>query len=279
MSHYGILLPGFWGGDTGRRVAEVGGTNAQVLALYLTSNPEANMIGLYQIDLPIAKVRIHTLSAKAIEKAFGAIAEAGFADFDLATRYVWVREMAKYRTGLHQLGALKPDDNRVKAAIKLYAAAKSNPFLAPFFDRYSVDLHLPLRRDGVDPSKGNVPPFEGSESVLGTPSKPVTEAVAVQEQRTENPDQDPREDRAPRPVEPVEKPVRKLAFTRFADQREKLLAAAHAYLDESPDATKSDVDHYLKVMAGKLLIADSSSAKVGAVTEAVLATRSKRRSA
>lgn len=166
MSQYGILLPGFWGGDTGKAIADLGGAPAQLLALYLTANPDGNMIGLYPIELPVVRVRIRTLSTKAMAGAFDALQGAGFADFDASTSVVWVREMAKFRLGLHQ-HPLKRHDNRVIGAAKLYAQVKPNPFLEPFFERYEGDLHLTTCRA----FKGVASPFEGASKPVNRNSK------------------------------------------------------------------------------------------------------------
>ncbi len=173
MSQYGILLNGFWDGDTGRQIARAGGCAAQLVAVYLMQNPDANMIGLYPVRLAVIQNRIETLSAKAIRKAVGTLSDVGFADYDLATEHVWVREMAKFRLGLHRQ-ALKKDDNRVKGAQALYRNARPNPFLSQFFKRYRKDLHLsePRRFEGTaEPLKS---PSEG-------PSKPVTGSVTEAE--------------------------------------------------------------------------------------------------
>lgn len=174
MSHYGNLYPEYFGGDTGLRIAELGGANAQVVGLYLTSNNDATMIGLYPIELIVMRARIASLKPKQIIDALAALEAADFALFDAGTGFVWVKEMAKYRLQLN-LRPLDPHDNRVKHAQKKYAECRPNPFLGPFFDRYRKDLHLQKRRD-----------FEGDRKALGEPlrrglqgaSKPVTEAGA-----------------------------------------------------------------------------------------------------
>jgi hypothetical protein len=158
VSHYGVLLPGFWDGETGPAIARAGGAPAQLVALYFMSNQDANMLGLYRARLPMIKERIRTLSVKQLERAIAACAEAKFADYDTVTEHVWVREMAKYRLGLHN-GPLKADDNRCKGAIQLYAKLPDNPFLGPFFKRYRKDLHLSKGRTFPGPSKPLGSPF------------------------------------------------------------------------------------------------------------------------
>lgn len=182
MSQYGILLDGFWDGNTGRDIARVGGAAAQLVAVYLLQNPDANMIGLYFMRLPVMRERIHTLTQRSIDRAFGVLAQVEFAEYDLATEHVWVHEMAKYRLTLHKT-ALKPTDNRAVHARSLYGRLKPNPFLVPFFKRYRADLHLDKPRR-----------FEGAPNILRRglqgASKPLTESeTEITKQITET-DQD-----------------------------------------------------------------------------------------
>lgn len=46
MRSYGIVKPAFWNGETGRQIRAVG-ADAQLVALYLMTNPHANAIGMY----------------------------------------------------------------------------------------------------------------------------------------------------------------------------------------------------------------------------------------
>jgi hypothetical protein len=222
MSHYGILLPGFWDGETGRAIADLGGRDAQLVALYLMSNQDATMIGLYRARLSIVRERIGTLPAKALERALVACGEAKFADYDVATEHVWVREMAKFRLGLLK-GPLDRKDKRAIGAARLYDKLPPNPFLGPFFKRYRTDLHL---------SKARV--YRGAWERLGSPfdgpPKPVIESgsdlsnqitgdqgsVAGEDQQA---DQKPRAD--------------------ARDSHRVLLKFAHEVL-EQPDATTVD---------------------------------------
>lgn len=142
MSGYGILLPDYWDGETGRDIGDVGGPNAQLVGLYFTANKDATMIGLYPAPLAIVQSRIRTLGTPELERAIAALGVAGFADYDLGTEHVWVREMAKFRLGLYK-GPIKKKDNRSDGAIKLFDRLIPNPFIQPFYRRYRTDLHLP----------------------------------------------------------------------------------------------------------------------------------------
>lgn len=150
MSAYGVARDGFWEGQTGTEIARIGGKDAQLLALYLFKNPDDNMIGLYQMDLSVARRRIYTVTTTGLRTAFRVLAHCEFAEYDTISEYVWVRELAKYRLGLYKT-ALDAKDNRVKHAHSLYDRAKPNPFLEPFYRRYRKDLHFskPRRFDGI----------------------------------------------------------------------------------------------------------------------------------
>jgi hypothetical protein len=153
------------------------------MALYLMSNQDATMIGLYRARLSIVRERIGTLSGRAVERALVACGVAEFADYDLETEHVWVREMAKFRLGLHN-GPLKRDDNRARGALHLYQKLAPNPFLGPFFKRYRTDLHLPKARA----YKGTLKPIA---SPLEAPSKPVFSIQYSESSIQESGDQDP----------------------------------------------------------------------------------------
>jgi hypothetical protein len=144
MSHYGIILPQFWRGETGREIRTNGGKDAQLTALYLMSCHSATMIGLYA--LPLRELRSDTgIGLKGLVRAFTALTAVGYAEYDARTEHVWVREMAKIRLQLDR-AALDPKDNRVKGAQRLYEKLIENPFLEPFFDRYALELHLIKKR-------------------------------------------------------------------------------------------------------------------------------------
>jgi hypothetical protein len=272
---YGITLPDFWDGPTGREIADAGGKDAQLLALYLTANREASMIGLYPIELSIVRARMKTLTTKAIEKALGILGDVGFADFDPTTSHVWVREMAKFRLALH-VKPLDVKDNRIKHVHKLYRECRMNPFLGPFFDRYAVELHLTERRGEAL--------ARGSEA----PSKPITETET--DSVTENQDQDPRASHAERPVEAVEisskPPVPRNAIGAVTVHL--MTACHHLFESNDPQFTihsgprkgqpdESAIMDALKHLAARELNAEwDYSSQIGRIYHAVEKTRQSR---
>jgi hypothetical protein len=279
---YGITLPDFWDGPTGRAIGAAGGKDAQLLALYLTANREATMIGLYPIELSIVRARMQTLTPKAIEKALDVLAAVGFADFDRASSHVWVREMAKFRLALH-VKPLDVKDNRIKHAHKLYRECRTNPFLGPFFDRYAADLHMAERRGEAAPEGASEPLRRGS----GAPSKPVTETET--DSVTEPQDQDPRASRAERSVETVENHKPPQPRNDLGVVRIHLMRACHDFFEsDDPQFTiqsgprrgqpdESAIRDAMKDLAARHLNAKwDYSTEIAAIYSAVEKTRESR---
>lgn len=276
MSQYGILLPSFWGGATGREIAERGGKDAQLVAVYLTANQDANMIGLYPVELDVMRVRIRSLSLKALARALDVLGQVAFADYDRRTSIVWVREMAKFRLGLH-VGPLDVKDNRVKGAQRLYRDCVPNPFLAPFFDRYGAELHLPVRRT-FEPTPNGGPfkplptPFEGASEPFKGASKPVTEAVpgtaAVPRAEINPAEQDQRAVRAVRTLRTVQANAELTESKRL----ELLTKIAHTELDRASDRPDSDIAADIKDVAARIKMPYDSTL----VGKAIASARSQR---
>jgi hypothetical protein len=169
-SHYGIVFPEFWSGETGREIRTHGGKDGQLVGLYLMSAPNATMIGLFA--LPLRDLKHDTgIGVKGLVRAFTVLGGLGFADYDARTEHVWVREMAKFRLGLQKRSPLDPDDKRVTGIQRLYDKLSENPFLEPFFDRYAKELRLRGKRRSGRPAEPllDVALARGFEG----PSKPV----------------------------------------------------------------------------------------------------------
>jgi hypothetical protein len=194
VSYYGVIFPEFWTGNTGRQLREHG-KDAQLLGLYLATNRHANMLGLYR--LMSDDVQYETgLGPKAIVRGYTATTASGYAVFDVASSFVWVRQMARFRLGLKAGEALDPEDKRVVAINRIYQALEPNPFLSDFFDVNVKLLRLKKRREsfGVVVSIDRPYQMSGLPSPLEAPSKPVTETEIrnrdqdqVQKQEQENP--------------------------------------------------------------------------------------------
>lgn len=262
MSQYGVAKDGWWEGETGRRVAALGGKDAQLLAFYLFKNPDDNMIGLYRARLVVIRERIGTISSKGIETAFGVLADVGFAEYDRATEHVWVREGAKFRLGIDRK-PLQADDKRAIGARHLYEKAKDNPFLEPFFRRYRTDLHLSKARR-----------FKGTADILRRgfegAFKPVSgsqyQENSTQEDQERSADQDPRRGR------------RTLGEAQNLRSIERhIRAALNAELDTRPDSPDSELSAIGKDVAAKCEALDYTSRAIGVLIDAVRGERDRRR--
>lgn len=174
-SYYGVLVPRYWTGPTGRLLRDRGGHAAQLLGVYLLSNDYMNMLGIYPLKLrdvedELGLTRAEITAALSLMR----LDSVEYAYYDLGTSYVWVREMVRFRLGLKGTEPLKRDDNKAIGAQRLYASLPANPWLGPFFDRYHRQLHLKRRRDGPPADFGpETPTTSGGSSPLQAPSKPL----------------------------------------------------------------------------------------------------------
>lgn len=137
-----MVSPNFWVGQTGRDLRRAGPL-AQLVALYLLSNPLANYTGLYR--LPIIYIANDLgLTLDQVRAALAAIEQTGFARYDEDSEYVWIVEGARHQLGEH----LKASDHKVKFVNKEFAAiSKCCPFLRDYFNKYASSLHLKPRSD------------------------------------------------------------------------------------------------------------------------------------
>lgn len=196
MRDYGKVSPKFWIGDTGKQLRRHG-MEAQLLALYLLTNPHANMLGLYY--LPITLMAHETgLGMEGASKGLRWCCEAGFCHYDERSEVVWVPEMALYQIGAQ----LSPGDKRCIGVQNEYASLPGNPFLGPFFDKYQADFHMTARRESASP--------------IQAPSKPPRSQEQEQEQEKEQ-EQDCSAGLAiALPAVPTKKPARAKAATPTA---------------------------------------------------------------
>lgn len=144
MRHYGKVSPQFWIGRTGKSL-RTAGAEAQLVSLYLLTNPHANMIGLYY--MPLMFIAHETgLGIEGASKGLASAIEAGFCHYDEQSEMVWVPEMAA-----HQIGSnLTPKDKRCPGVQNEYNAQPDNPFLSMFYDKYQSHFHMTVRRGEAD---------------------------------------------------------------------------------------------------------------------------------
>lgn len=149
-TYYGNVFSTYWTGATGRQIREQGGKDAQLLGLFLLSNPYMNMLGLYRLKLRDVEDDCGLTVAESTQ-AFSVLEAADFALYDAPTQFVWVRSMARVRLNISD-EPLKVSDHRLKGAQKLWDTLQVNPFLGQFHNRYGELLGL--RRPRGDVSSG-----------------------------------------------------------------------------------------------------------------------------
>ncbi|HET9145761.1 MAG TPA: hypothetical protein VFN81_06685 [Sphingomicrobium sp.] len=137
MRSYSTIAPTFWTGETGRRIRKIG-PEAQVLALYLLTNPHANAFGLYYLPLVIIEHETG-LSAKRIAAILREL-ETDFCRYDTDAEFIWVIEMAGY-----QIGELKSEDRRLISVRRNWDQMPPNPFTGAFYDKYGARYGLNRR--------------------------------------------------------------------------------------------------------------------------------------
>lgn len=165
MRDYGKVSPQFWIGKTGKAL-RLAGAEAQLVSLYLLTNPHANMIGLYY--MPLMFIAHETgLGIEGASKGLAGAIEAGFCHYDEPSEMVWVPEMAA-----HQIGSeLNPKDKRCPGVQNEYNAQPDNPFLSAFYSKYQAHYHMTVCR--------------GSAKQNETESEGASKGLASQEQEQE----------------------------------------------------------------------------------------------
>jgi hypothetical protein len=153
MRRYAKISPQLWIGDTGRQLREAG-PEALLVALYLLSNPHANMLGLYY--LPTSLIAHETgLASEGASKGLRRAIEAGFCAYDESSEMVFVHEMARYQIA----DQLATTDKQCTGIQRDYDGLPNNPFLAAFYEKYANAFHLTSRRENRRPSEApSVPP-------------------------------------------------------------------------------------------------------------------------
>lgn len=165
MRDYGKVSPKFWIGATGKALRKHG-PHAQLVGLYLMTNPHANMLGMYY--LPITYIAHETgLGLEGASKGLESCIEAEFCAYDEDAEVVWVYEMASYQVAEQ----LKPGDNRCAGVQNEYSNMQDNQHLYGFFQKYQRAFHMTSQR--------------GIEIPLQAPCKPLASQEQDQEQEQE----------------------------------------------------------------------------------------------
>lgn len=161
MRDYGKVSPQFWIGETGKLLR--GNPEAQVLALYLMTNPHATMTGVFHCPT-IYMAHETGLSAEGASKGLARLIEVGFCEYDEPSESVFVVNMAAYQID----DCLKPEDKRVLGLQKEVAKMLPARFQQRFIEVYGERFHL--IEQGKNPSP------------LEAPSKPLPSQEQEQEQ-------------------------------------------------------------------------------------------------
>lgn len=188
MHEYRKIMPTFWSGKTGRDIRRKG-TSAMIVALYLMTSPESNMIGLYYC--PIEDISRHTgIDEAEVQTALHHLQTLNFADYDPGSEWVWVREMAFYQVGeslaksgtetgeKDKHGKPKRPDMRVHAVEKLLIQAKKSVHYAPFLRRYAEAYGLKIEIREAD--MFDQPAMQTSHAPQGD-DKPSTDATTPEQ--------------------------------------------------------------------------------------------------
>ena len=164
MRDYSVVSPRFWIGATGKELR--GNPPAQVLALYLMTNPHANMIGVFHCPL-IYMAHETGLGMEVASKALQSLIESKFCTYEESSETVFVHRMAAFQIGDH----LSEQDKRCKGVEREWNNIPSRQIQQAFFAIYSAAFHLPKQ----------------SRKARGTeaPSKPPRSQEQEQEQDKE----------------------------------------------------------------------------------------------
>ena len=140
MRDYGKVSPQFWIGSTGKKL-RAEGMEAQLVAMYLMTNPHANMLGLYYC--PTMFIAHETgLGIEGATKGLQSAIKAGFCAYDEDSETVWVFEMAHYQIA----DALSGKDLRIKGVQNEYDSLPANPYLEAFYDKYAEAFCMMTKR-------------------------------------------------------------------------------------------------------------------------------------
>ncbi len=186
MRDYGKVSPQFWIGETGKLLR--GNLEAQVLALYLMTNPHATMTGVFHC--PIIYMAHETgLSMEGASKGLARLIEVGFCEYDEPSESVFVVNMAAYQID----DSLKPDDKRVLGLRKEVSKMLPARFQHRFVEVYGLRFHLEKQGENNSP--------------LQAPCKPLPSQEQEQEQEQE---QDKTSSSSGKPDDQLPCPVEKL---------------------------------------------------------------------
>lgn len=169
MRDYAKTSPRFWTRGSGKRLR--GDHEAQVVAQYLLSGPESNMIGLYHLTLPALAHHIGS-PLEGASKALRRVCAEGFAAYDDENELVWVFNAAKIEFG----DGLKLGDKRISGIAKQLQTVGNHPFVRGFLHLYGEAYRVKI--DEIEAS-----PFEAPLEALASPLEGASQQDQKQKQK------------------------------------------------------------------------------------------------
>jgi hypothetical protein len=130
---------------------------AQLIALYLMSAPNANMIGLYYLPLSTIAHDVGC-SVDSAAKALNILRAHSFCIYDHDAELVFVRTMARRQLRIDAGKSLSEGDKRFSMILKILKEINSRMLLLEFYSEYEMPLRLP--KLDLDPTPRC--PFEGA---------------------------------------------------------------------------------------------------------------------
>lgn len=156
MRDYGKIYSSFWTGETGKFLR--GHKEAQIVASYLLSNKNANMIGLYY--LPILYLCYETgLTEKEAMKGLLRCIEGGYCSYDEQPEVVFVHEMALFQIDEQ----LKSTDKRCIGVQNCYDVVPACLFLEVFYEKYKNVFFMSKKRENRRGLEGALMPPRSQE--------------------------------------------------------------------------------------------------------------------
>lgn len=146
MREYARIAPTFWTRGSGKKLR--GDPDAQVVAFYLFTGPNATMIGLYHLVLPTMAHEIG-LPVERARAALARVCAVGIAMYDEEEELVFLPEGAKYQIGC----ALSGNDPRKKGVVNALEPFGGHPFVGAFLQKYARAFSLTITTKSEAPSK------------------------------------------------------------------------------------------------------------------------------
>ena len=137
MRGYAIFSPRFWNGTTGRQL-RAAGRDAQLVAAYLITAPDSNMIGLYYLPLPTLCHHL-SMTPEEARATLAVLVAVGFIHYAPTEDLVWVSEGARFQLGPE----LKATDKRRAAVVRLLTEFMGHAFGYLFYRKYRAAYSLP----------------------------------------------------------------------------------------------------------------------------------------